>query len=160
MPCTIAATFLRYTLYAHEQNDHYSFFIFFSCLVDWSLLSQDVGIFGYSRKNLTDEDLRSIIASTLTCRVDHLYVYISCSWHKLGIFYSLNDAYMFRENCGDKMDAFLSRTYYINGGYDNRDGMSRLDERMKQIEVSLCVFSNIWTDKHRQFNNTLPASIL
>ncbi|KAL0797558.1 hypothetical protein Bca101_052732 [Brassica carinata] len=73
-------------------------------------LPEDVGIFGYSRKNLTDEDLRSIIASTLTCRVDH------------------------QENCGDKMDAFLSRTYYINGGYDNRDGMSRLDERMKQIE--------------------------
>ncbi|XP_024009121.1 glucose-6-phosphate 1-dehydrogenase 4, chloroplastic [Eutrema salsugineum] len=73
-------------------------------------LPEDVGIFGFSRKNLTDEDLRSIIASTLTCRVDH------------------------QENCGDKMDAFLSKTYYINGGYDNRDGMSRLHERMKQIE--------------------------
>ncbi len=34
---------------------------------------QNVGIFGYSRKNLTDEELRSIIASTLTCRVDHQY---------------------------------------------------------------------------------------
>ncbi|KAJ4841981.1 hypothetical protein Tsubulata_020140 [Turnera subulata] len=34
-------------------------------------LPEDVGIFGYSRKNLTDEDLRSIIASTLTCRIDH-----------------------------------------------------------------------------------------
>lgn len=45
------------------------------------------------------------------------------------------------------MDSFLSRTYYINGGYDNREGMTRLDKRMKQIEVSLCVFSNIWTDK-------------
>ncbi|CAN6895361.1 unnamed protein product [Brassica oleracea] len=73
-------------------------------------LPEDVGIFGYSRKNLTDEDLRSIIASTLTCRVDH------------------------QENCGDKMDAFLSRTYYINGGYDNREGMTRLDEKMKHIE--------------------------
>ncbi|KAG7528137.1 Glucose-6-phosphate dehydrogenase NAD-binding [Arabidopsis thaliana x Arabidopsis arenosa] len=73
-------------------------------------LPEDVSIFGVSRKNLTDEDLRSIIASTLTCRVDH------------------------QENCGDKMDAFLSRTYYINGGYNNRDGMSRLAERMKQIE--------------------------
>ncbi|CAH8357893.1 unnamed protein product [Eruca vesicaria subsp. sativa] len=73
-------------------------------------LPEDVGIFGYSRKNLTDEDLRSIIASTLTCRVDH------------------------QENCGDKMDSFLSRTYYIDGGYDNREGMSRLDKRMKQIE--------------------------
>lgn len=44
---------------------------------------------------------------------------------------------MFRENCGDKMDAFLGKTYYIDGGYNNRDGMSRLDERMKQIEVTL-----------------------
>uniref|UniRef100_A0A3N7G7G7 Glucose-6-phosphate dehydrogenase NAD-binding domain-containing protein n=1 Tax=Populus trichocarpa TaxID=3694 RepID=A0A3N7G7G7_POPTR len=34
-------------------------------------LSEDVGIFGYSRKNLTAEDLRSIIALTLTCRIDH-----------------------------------------------------------------------------------------
>lgn len=43
---------------------------------------------------------------------------------------------MLRENCGDKIDAFLSRTYYINGGYNNNmEGMSRLAERMKQIEV-------------------------
>ncbi|GAY68397.1 hypothetical protein CUMW_263800 [Citrus unshiu] len=34
-------------------------------------LPENVGIVGYSRKNLTDEDLRSIIASTLTCRIDH-----------------------------------------------------------------------------------------
>ncbi|KAL1225506.1 Inactive glucose-6-phosphate 1-dehydrogenase 4 [Cardamine amara subsp. amara] len=74
-------------------------------------LPEDVAIFGFSRKNLTDEDLRSIIASTLTCRVDH------------------------QENCGDKIAVFLSRTYYINGGYNNnREGMSRLAERMKQIE--------------------------
>ncbi|KDO39735.1 hypothetical protein CISIN_1g0449502mg, partial [Citrus sinensis] len=31
----------------------------------------NVGIVGYSRKNLTDEDLRSMIASTLSCRIDH-----------------------------------------------------------------------------------------
>ncbi|KAI4349876.1 hypothetical protein L6164_010421 [Bauhinia variegata] len=73
-------------------------------------LPEDVGIFGYSRKDITDEDLRSVIASTLTCRVDH------------------------QENCGDKMDAFLNRTYYINGGYDNRSGMSKLNARMEQIE--------------------------
>uniref|UniRef100_A0A2P2KQD1 Uncharacterized protein MANES_09G179700 n=1 Tax=Rhizophora mucronata TaxID=61149 RepID=A0A2P2KQD1_RHIMU len=36
-------------------------------------LPEDVGIFGYSRKDLTDDDLRSIIASTLTCRIDHQY---------------------------------------------------------------------------------------
>ncbi|KAH9734033.1 Inactive glucose-6-phosphate 1-dehydrogenase 4 [Citrus sinensis] len=76
-------------------------------------LPENVGIVGYSRKNLTDEDLRSIIASTLTCRIDH------------------------RENCGDKIDAFLSRTYYLNGGYDNREGMLKLSALMEHIEVIL-----------------------
>ncbi|KAK8573594.1 hypothetical protein V6N13_009683 [Hibiscus sabdariffa] len=37
-------------------------------------------------------------------------------------------------DCGDKMDAFLSRTYYLNGGYDNKEGMSKLNSRMEQIE--------------------------
>jgi hypothetical protein len=37
-------------------------------------LPQNVGIFGYSRKTLTDEDLRSMIEANLTCRVDHQYV--------------------------------------------------------------------------------------
>ncbi|KAA8545284.1 hypothetical protein F0562_020068 [Nyssa sinensis] len=73
-------------------------------------LPENVGIFGYSRKDLTDEDMRSIIASTLTCRIDH------------------------QDNCGDKMDAFLSRTYYLNGGHDNIEGMSKLHARMEQIE--------------------------
>ncbi|KAL9341392.1 hypothetical protein Peur_064717 [Populus x canadensis] len=73
-------------------------------------LPEDVVIFGYSRKDLTDEDLRSIIASTLTCRIDH------------------------QQNCGDKMEAFLSKTYYLNGGYDNCVGMSKLNARMEQIE--------------------------
>ncbi|GAV73380.1 G6PD_N domain-containing protein/G6PD_C domain-containing protein [Cephalotus follicularis] len=73
-------------------------------------LPENVGIFGYSRKHLTDEDLRYIIASTLTCRIDH------------------------QQNCGDKIDAFLSKTYYLNGGYDNKEGMSKLNAQMEQIE--------------------------
>ncbi|KAJ8511628.1 hypothetical protein OPV22_002062 [Ensete ventricosum] len=73
-------------------------------------LPENVGIFGYSRKDLSDEDLRNMIAATLTCRVDH------------------------HENCGDKLDAFLDRTYHINGGFDNEDGMKRLNRRMEQIE--------------------------
>ncbi|GAY67292.1 hypothetical protein CUMW_255410 [Citrus unshiu] len=77
-------------------------------------ITVNVGIVGYSRKNLTDENLRSIIASTLTCRIDH------------------------RENCGDKIDAFLSRTYYLNGGYDNREGMLKLSALMEHIEYGLC----------------------
>lgn len=35
------------------------------------------------------------------------------------------------------MDAFLDRTYYINGGYDNKYGMSLLNTRMEQMEVTL-----------------------
>jgi glucose-6-phosphate 1-dehydrogenase len=35
------------------------------------------------------------------------------------------------------MDAFLSRIYYLNGGYDNICGMSKLNARMEQIEVKL-----------------------
>lgn len=73
-------------------------------------LPKNVGIFGYSRSHLTDEDLRSIIARNLTCRIDH------------------------QENCGEKMDAFLSRTFYLFGGYDNCEGMARLDSQMQQLE--------------------------
>ncbi|XP_010659726.1 inactive glucose-6-phosphate 1-dehydrogenase 4, chloroplastic isoform X1 [Vitis vinifera] len=73
-------------------------------------LPENVGIFGYSRKDLTDEGLRSIIAATLTCRVDH------------------------QSNCGDKMHAFLNRTYYLNGGYDNKVGMAKLNAWMEMIE--------------------------
>ena len=43
----------------------------------------------------------------------------------------------FRQNCGDKMEAFLRKTYYLNGGYDNCVGMSKLNARMEQIEVYL-----------------------
>lgn len=73
-------------------------------------LPEDVGIFGYARKNLTNDDLRSIIASTLTCRVDH------------------------QQNCGDKLDAFLSRTFYLYGDCDNNKGMQNLNACMEQIE--------------------------
>ncbi|KAL6139123.1 hypothetical protein ACLB2K_064400 [Fragaria x ananassa] len=73
-------------------------------------LPENVCIFGYSRKDMTDEDLRSMIASNLTCRVEH------------------------QQNCGDRTDIFLSRTFYIDGGYDNREGMSKLDVLMKQFE--------------------------
>lgn len=42
---------------------------------------------------------------------------------------------MYSENCGDKLDAFLDRTYHINGGFNNKDGMKMLNRRMEQIEV-------------------------
>ncbi|CAD6203384.1 unnamed protein product [Miscanthus lutarioriparius] len=73
-------------------------------------LPQNVGIFGYSRKKLTDEGLRSIIEANLTCRVDH------------------------HENCDDKLSEFLKRTYYVDAGHDNKEGMVRLNSRMEQLE--------------------------
>ncbi|KAK1292763.1 hypothetical protein QJS10_CPB17g00946 [Acorus calamus] len=73
-------------------------------------LPENVGIFGYSRKQLTDEDLRNMIAETLTCRVDH------------------------HENCGDKWDSFLSRTYHVDGGFNNTVGMAKLNAQMEQLE--------------------------
>lgn len=75
-------------------------------------LPKNVGIFGYSRSHLTDEDLRSIIARNLTCRIDD------------------------QENCGEKMDAFLRRTFYLFGSYDSCEGMSKLDSQMRQLESS------------------------
>ncbi|KAI4965340.1 hypothetical protein ZWY2020_054775 [Hordeum vulgare] len=51
-------------------------------------LPQNVAIFGYSRKTLADEDLRSMIESNLTCRVDHQY-----------------------------LNEFLKRTYYVDAGH-------------------------------------------
>ncbi|XP_062211058.1 inactive glucose-6-phosphate 1-dehydrogenase 4, chloroplastic isoform X2 [Phragmites australis] len=73
-------------------------------------LPQNVGIFGYSRKKLTDEGLRAMIEANLTCRVDH------------------------HENCDGKLNEFLKRTYYIDAGHDNKDGMMRLNSRMAHIE--------------------------
>lgn len=75
-------------------------------------LPKNVGIFGYSRSHLTDEDLRSIIARNLTCRIDD------------------------QENCGEKMDEFLRRTFYLFGSYDSCEGMTKLDSQMRQLESS------------------------
>lgn len=44
-----------------------------------------------------------------------------------------------RQNCEDKIDAFLRRTYYVDGGYDNRKGMSKLTGQMEQVEVSVSI---------------------
>ncbi|XP_055816553.1 inactive glucose-6-phosphate 1-dehydrogenase 4, chloroplastic isoform X1 [Solanum dulcamara] len=73
-------------------------------------LPEKFGIFGYSRKKLTEEDLRAVIEPTLSCRIDH------------------------QENCEEAMDAFLKRTFYLYGGYDNREGMSKLNILMEEVE--------------------------
>nr|GMD48380.1 glucose-6-phosphate 1-dehydrogenase 4, chloroplastic isoform X1 [Ipomoea batatas] len=73
-------------------------------------LPQNFAIFGYSRKELMDEDLRAIIATTLTCRIDE------------------------QQNCEDKIEAFLKRIHYLNGGFNNREGMLKLHVLMEHVE--------------------------
>ncbi|KAF7054055.1 hypothetical protein CFC21_061820 [Triticum aestivum] len=82
-------------------------------------LPQNVAIFGYSRKTLADEDLRSMIEANLTCRVDH------------------------HENCEEKLNEFLKRTYYVDAGHDNKDGMAKLNSKMAQIE-GICAANRIF----------------
>ncbi|CAN4110902.1 unnamed protein product [Withania somnifera] len=73
-------------------------------------LPEKFGIYGYSRKSLSQEGLRAILAPTLSCRIDH------------------------QENCEEKRDAFLKRTFYVYGGYDNQEGMSKLNTLMEEVE--------------------------
>jgi glucose-6-phosphate 1-dehydrogenase len=39
------------------------------------------------------------------------------------------------ENCEEKLKEFLKRTYYIDAGHDNKDGMEKLNSKMAHIEV-------------------------
>ncbi|XP_024515928.1 glucose-6-phosphate 1-dehydrogenase, chloroplastic [Selaginella moellendorffii] len=77
-------------------------------------LPEKIAIFGYSRSELQDEDLRRLIMGNLTCRLDH------------------------REGCEEKMESFLKNVYYEHGGYDTCDGMVILDKRLKKLEGSCC----------------------
>ncbi|MCD9638988.1 glucose-6-phosphate 1-dehydrogenase [Datura stramonium] len=99
----LALLLLGQLVYLPEQN--LSSIICF--VLQWST-SREILYIGYSRKNLTEEDLRAIIAPTLSCRIDH------------------------QESCEEKMDAFLKRTFYLYGGVlDNREGMSKLNTHGK-----------------------------
>ena len=41
-----------------------------------------------------------------------------------------------RENCSDKMDAFLQRCFYHAGQYDSEESFGQLDAKLKIEEVS------------------------
>lgn len=68
-------------------------------------------IFGYARSKMTSEELREMISSTLTCRIDQ------------------------RENCGDKMESFLQNCYYHSGQYDSEESFRILDEELREKEA-------------------------
>ncbi|CAI5504608.1 unnamed protein product [Closterium sp. Naga37s-1] len=74
-------------------------------------LPEHFQIFGYARSKMDDAQLRELISSTLTCRIDK------------------------SDDCGDKMDFFLERCFYHSGQYDSEDNFAGLDARMKKLEA-------------------------
>ncbi|KAK4594308.1 hypothetical protein RGQ29_018116 [Quercus rubra] len=74
-------------------------------------LPENFTIFGYARSIMTDEELRNMISKTLTCRVDK------------------------RENCNEKMDAFLKRCFYQSGQYSSEEHFLELDNKLKGKET-------------------------
>ncbi|XP_027119459.1 glucose-6-phosphate 1-dehydrogenase, chloroplastic-like [Coffea eugenioides] len=73
-------------------------------------LPENFIVFGYARTKMTDEELRNMISTTLTCRVDK------------------------RENCADKMEQFLMKCYYHSGQYSSEDDFAKLDCKLKEKE--------------------------
>nr|O24357.1 RecName: Full=Glucose-6-phosphate 1-dehydrogenase, chloroplastic; Short=G6PD; Flags: Precursor [Spinacia oleracea]CAA03939.1 Glucose-6-phosphate dehydrogenase [Spinacia oleracea] len=74
-------------------------------------LPENFTVFGFSRTEMNDEELRTMISKTLTCRIDQ------------------------RENCGEKMDHFLQRCFYHSGQYNSEDDFSGLDCKLKEKEA-------------------------
>ncbi|VYS68372.1 unnamed protein product [Arabidopsis thaliana] len=74
-------------------------------------LPQDFSVFGYARTKLTHEELRDMISSTLTCRIDQ------------------------REKCGDKMEQFLKRCFYHSGQYNSEEDFAELNKKLKEKEA-------------------------
>ncbi|KAK4781893.1 hypothetical protein SAY86_015995 [Trapa natans] len=73
-------------------------------------LPQNFTAFGYARSPMTDEELRTTISKTLTCRVDK------------------------SENCNEKMSQFLKRCFYQSGQYSSEEHFSELDDRIREKE--------------------------
>ncbi|KAK6922437.1 Glucose-6-phosphate dehydrogenase, NAD-binding [Dillenia turbinata] len=73
-------------------------------------LPEHFTVFGYARSKMTDEELRTMVSKTLTCRIDK------------------------RENCSEKMDQFLKRCFYHSGQYDSKEHFTELDKKLKEHE--------------------------
>ncbi|KAI6672627.1 hypothetical protein NL676_000533 [Syzygium grande] len=74
-------------------------------------LPKNFTVFGYARTKMTDEELRTMISRTLTCRIDK------------------------RENCEDKMTQFLKRCFYHSGQYNSEENFRELDIKLKEKEA-------------------------
>ncbi|CAD7701893.1 unnamed protein product [Ostreobium quekettii] len=91
------------------------------------MLVENFQIFGYARSKMDDEAFRDTIVETLTCRIDA------------------------GEDCGKKMDTFLSRCFYQQGQYDDATDFQRLDARLSVMEGSLC--------SNRMFYLSIPPKV-
>ncbi|KAJ7554574.1 hypothetical protein O6H91_06G146200 [Diphasiastrum complanatum] len=67
-------------------------------------------IYGYARSKMTNEQLRTMISQTLTCRIDQ------------------------SGNCGDKIEKFLQQCFYHSGQYNSEEDFSQLDKDLKEHE--------------------------
>ncbi|KXG39152.1 glucose-6-phosphate 1-dehydrogenase, chloroplastic-like [Sorghum bicolor] len=105
-------------------------------------LPEHFTVFGYARSKMSDEELRNMISTTLTCRIDK------------------------RENCGDKMEQFLKRCFYQSGQYNSEEGFAELDRKLKEKEAGrlpnrlfyLSIPPNIFVDVVRSASRTASSS--
>ncbi|GJN31758.1 hypothetical protein PR202_gb20195 [Eleusine coracana subsp. coracana] len=105
-------------------------------------LPEHFTVFGYARSKMSDEELRTMISRTLTCRIDK------------------------RENCGDKMEHFLQRCFYQSGQYNSEEGFAELDRKLKEKEAGrvpnrlfyLSIPPNIFVDVVRSASRTASSS--
>ncbi|QDZ24489.1 glucose-6-phosphate dehydrogenase [Chloropicon primus] len=94
-------------------------------------------IMGYARSELSDEEFRSSLEARLTCRVDE------------------------RESCAGKMEEFLQKCFYCQGGYDSEEGFERLNQKLLvQEERYLMDCPADWNaDANRIFYMSIPPSV-
>ena len=65
---------------------------------------------GFARSKMTDDEFRTLISATLTCRIDQ------------------------KESCGPKQAEFLTHCYYTSGGYDDPASFERLSQGLSAHE--------------------------
>jgi len=75
-----------------------------------NMLPKNFSIFGFARSKMDDAAFRDYIMQSLTCRLTN------------------------KEECGDRMEAFLARCFYQPGQYKEADDFTKLSDRMTEIE--------------------------
>ncbi|GAV79184.1 LOW QUALITY PROTEIN: G6PD_N domain-containing protein/G6PD_C domain-containing protein [Cephalotus follicularis] len=73
-------------------------------------LPEDFNVFGYTRSNMNDNELRDMISRTLTCRIDKREIY-------------------------EDMDQFLKRCFYHSGQYNSKEHFAEMDKKLKEKEA-------------------------